>query len=114
MHTSSKRDTRSTSELPEDAFQLCYRGRHLDPKKRRDRAGNMIHLRGEARRAAPVPFPKVIWPDEQAAIEQEQAQKALAESAAETARAKSLPFDQLKSEATKDRKVEHNTWGRCV
>ncbi len=102
------------SQLPEDAFLLCYNGNHLDPRKRRDRAGNVIYLRGEARRPAPVPFPRVIWPDEQAAIEQEQQQKALAESAAETARAKSLPFDQLKKEATKDRKVERQHMGPVV
>jgi hypothetical protein len=52
------------SQLPEAAFLLCYDGNHLDPRKRRDRAGNVIYLRGEARRPAPVPFPRVIWPDE--------------------------------------------------
>ena len=101
-------------QLAEDAFMLCYNGGHLDPRKRTDRAGNVVHLRGEARRPAPVPFPKVIWPDEQAAIEQEQQQKALATAAAETARAKSLPFDQLKKEATKDRKVERQHMGPVV
>ena len=94
------------AQLPEDAFLLCYRGNHLDPRKRTDRAGNTIRLRGEARRPAPVPFPRVIWADEQAAIEQEQQQKALAESASETARARSLPFNELKAEATKNRKNE--------
>jgi hypothetical protein len=92
--------------LPEKTFQIAYAGNHLDPRKRTDRAGNIVRLRGEARRPAPVPFPKTIWPDEQAAIEQEQQQKALAESAIETARARSLPFNELKSEATKNRKSE--------
>jgi hypothetical protein len=92
--------------LPEKTFQIAYAGNHLDPRKRTDRAGNTIRLRGEARRPAPVPFPRVIWADEQAAIEQEQQQKALAESASETARARSLPFNELKAEATKNRKSE--------
>jgi hypothetical protein len=92
--------------LPEKAFQIAYAGNHLDPRRRTDRAGNTIRLRGEARRPAPVPFPRVIWPDEAAAIQEEQAQQALATAAAETSRAKKLPFDQLKREATKDRKSE--------
>ncbi len=92
--------------LPEKTFQIAYAGNHLDPRRRTDRAGNTIRLRGEARRPAPVPFPRVIWADEQAAIEQEQQQKALATAAAETSRAKKLPFDQLRREATKDRKSE--------
>jgi hypothetical protein len=102
------------SQLPEDAFLLCYNGNHLDPRKRRDRAGNVIYLRGEARRPAPVPFPRVIWPDEAAAIQEEEAQQALATAAAETARAKSLPFDELKRQATKDRKPASPLMGPMV
>jgi hypothetical protein len=102
-------------QLAEDAFMLCYQGNHLDPKRRRDRAGNIVHLRGEAGRPAPVPFPhRVIWPDEAAAIEREQKEKALATAAVETARAKSLPFDQLKKEATKDRKPERPLMGPVI
>jgi hypothetical protein len=102
------------SQLPEDAFQLCYDGGHLDPRKRRDRAGNVVHLRGEAARPAPVAFPRVIWPDEAAAVEREQQEKAVATAAVETARAKSLPFDQLKKEATKDRKSARPEMGPVV
>lgn len=93
-------------QLAEDAFMACYRGNHLDPKQRRDRAGNIIRLRGEAARPAPIPVPHCIWEDEAVAIQAEQAQQALATAAAETARAKSLPFNELKSQATKGRKTQ--------
>jgi hypothetical protein len=101
-------------QLAEDAFQLCYAGNHLDPKKRRDRAGNIIYLRGEARRPAPVPFPRVIWPDEAAAIQREQGEKAAAAAAAEAARARSMPFDQLRTEAVKGRKTERPQMGPVI
>jgi hypothetical protein len=92
------------AQLPEATFLRCYHGGHLDPRKRRDRAGNVVHLRGEAQRPAPVAVPHCVWPDEAAAVQAEQAQQALATAAAETTRAKSLPFDQWRREATKDRK----------
>lgn len=101
-------------QLADDAFMLCYNGNHLDPKRRRDRAGNIVHLRGEAGRPAPVPFPHTVWPDEAAAIERERQEKAVATAAAATARAKSLPFDQLKKEATKDRKPERAQMGPII
>jgi hypothetical protein len=109
-----KRGHAINPQLAEDAFMLCYNGNHLDPKRRRDRAGNVIHLRGEAGRPAPMPFPRVIWPDEAAAVEREQQEKAVATAAVETARAKSLPFDQLKKEATKDRKSSRPEMGPVV
>jgi hypothetical protein len=109
-----KRGHAINPQLAEDAFMLCYNGNHLDPKRRRDRAGNVIHLRGEAGRPAPMPFPRVIWPDEAAAVEREQQEKAVATAAVETARAKSLPFDQLKKEATKDRKSARPEMGPVV
>jgi hypothetical protein len=102
------------ARLPEDAFMLLYNGDHLDPKKRRDRAGNIVRLRGEAARPAPREFPRVIWPDEAAAIQAKQVEEALATAAAETARAKSLPFDQLKKEAIKDRKPASPLMGPMV
>jgi hypothetical protein len=102
------------ADLPERAFQLCYEGNHLDPKQRRDRAGNIIRLRGEAARPAPTPVPHCVWEDEAAAIQEEQAQQALATAAAETARAKSLPFEQLQREATKDRKAASPLMGPMV
>jgi hypothetical protein len=92
------------SQLPEDAFLLCYNGNHLDPRQRRDRAGNVVHMRGEAARPAPVPFPRVVWADETTAIERERQENAVAAATVEAARAKSLPFDQLRCEATQDRK----------
>ena len=101
-------------QLAEDAFMLCYNGNHLDPRKRRDRAGNVVHLRGEARRPAPVPVTKCIWPDEAAAVQEEQAQQAVAAAAAETARAKALPFDELCRQAVKGRKTEHPQMGPVV
>jgi hypothetical protein len=102
------------AQLPERTFHECYKGGHLDPRKRRDRAGNIIYLRGEARRPAPIPVPHCVWSDEAAAIQEEQAQQALATAAAETARAKSLPFDELRREAVKDRKVERQQMGPVV
>jgi hypothetical protein len=102
------------ADLPERAFQLCYAGNHLDPKQRRDRAGNVIRLRGEAARPAPIAVPHCVWEDEAAAIQEEQAQQALATAATEAARARSLPFDQLKKEATKDRKPASPMMGPMV
>jgi hypothetical protein len=99
------------AQLPEATFLRCYNGGHLDPRKRRDRAGNIVHLRGEARRPAPIPVPHCVWEDETVAVQAEQAQQALATATAETARAKSLPFDQLKQEATRDRKSERALMG---
>jgi hypothetical protein len=97
--------------LPEKTFQIAYAGNHLDPRKRTDRAGNTIRLRGEARRPAPVPFPRVIWPDEADAMERERQENAVAAAAAETVQAKSLTFDELRREAVKNRKTERPLMG---
>lgn len=102
------------AQLPEVVFLRCYRGGHLDPRKRRDRAGNVIYLRGEARRPAPVPVPHCVWPDEAAAIERERQENAVAAAATETARARSLPFDQLQREAARGRKPASPLMGPMV
>jgi hypothetical protein len=82
-------------ELPQAAYESCVSGNHLEPKKRRDRDGNVVTLRSEAGRPTPALFPRVIWPDEAAAEDQARHELAVEAASAEVQRALSLPFAEL-------------------
>lgn len=98
-------------ETVAEAHEICVRGNHLEFQRRTDANGATVRRRGEpAHNIPPTLYPAYAWPAQEAAASEAALQQMIDSRETEIKRAKAMPFNQLKAEATANRKPEARGW----